>query len=105
MQTNSNQEQTVYHNKIKSYREFLFLVNFCHRVFDSLALKDDPEMFKSENKYKFYIGPGNNSMLVKSLMKRRFWWVQVDDPKQANFVWTQLKINVYFQYQRKSDLI
>ena len=37
-------------------------------------------------------------------MKRRFWWVEVDDPKAANFVWTQLKINNYYQFQCKSDL-
>jgi hypothetical protein len=41
-------------------------------------------------------------MLLKSLMKRRFWWTQVDDYKQANFVWTQLKINTYYQYQKKT---
>ena len=43
-------------------------------------------------------------MLIKSLMKRRFWWVPVDGPKEANFVWTQLKVNNYYQYQRKSYL-
>lgn len=37
-------------------------------------------------------------------MKRRFWWTQVDDYKQANFVWTQLKINTYYQYQKKTQL-
>ena len=44
-------------------------------------------------------------MLVKSLLKRRFWWVQVDDPKDANFVWTQLKINNYYQFEAKTHLI
>ena len=57
-----------------------------------------------ENKYKYYLGKGNNSLLVKSLLKRRFWWVEVDDPKNANFVWTQLKINTYYQFQPKSSL-
>ena len=33
-------------------------------------------------------------------MKRRFWWVQTDEVREANFVWTQLKNNVYYQYQR-----
>ena len=37
-------------------------------------------------------------------MKRRFWWTQVDDPRHANFVWTQLKINSFYQFQRKSYL-
>ena len=95
----------MYQNKIISYREFLFLVNFAHRVFHPLILKDDPEKFKAENKYKYYLGKGNNSLLVKSLMKRRFWWAEVDDLKQANFVWTQLKINTYYQFQPKSCLL
>ena len=41
-------------------------------------------------------------MLIQSLLKRRFWWTQVDDPKQANFVWTQLKINNYYQFEKKN---
>ena len=99
-----NSELTVYQNKIASYREFLFLINFAHRVFHPLLLKEDTEKCKTENKYKYYLGKGNNSLLVKSLMKRRFWWTEVDDPKAANFVWTQLKINTYYQFQPKSDL-
>ena len=34
----SNCDQTIYHQKIKSYREFLFLVNFAHRIYDPLIL-------------------------------------------------------------------
>lgn len=83
----------------------MFLVNFAHRIFDPLILIDDPDKHKIDNKYKFYLGPGNNSLLIKSLMKRRFWWVQVDDPKQANFVWTQLKVNNFYQFQKKTSLI
>ena len=76
----------------------MFLVNFAHRIFDPLILTDNSDKYKAENKYKYYIGKGNNSMLIKSLMKRRFWWTAVDDPKEANFVWTQLKINFYYQF-------
>jgi hypothetical protein len=30
------------------------------------------------NPYKAFIGPGNNYHLVKSVLKRRFWWTIVD---------------------------
>lgn len=30
-------------------------------------------------------------MLVRGLMKRRFWWTIVDKPEDAHFAWTQLK--------------
>lgn len=81
------------------------MMNFAHRVFHPLVLKEDGDKFKPENRYKYYLGKGNNSLLVKSLLKRRFWWTEVDDPKSANFVWTQLKINTYYQFEPKTSLI
>jgi hypothetical protein len=33
-------------------------------------------------------------MLIKSLIKRRFWWTIVDKPTEdVNFIWNQLKSN------------
>lgn len=49
------------------------MVNLAHGIFDSLHLKDS-NSFKPEQRYKFYLGKGNNYLLVKSLLKRRFWW-------------------------------
>lgn len=72
-------------NKIECYRDFLWKVNFSNNLFV------EPE-FDNDKPYRVYIGRGNNSMLVRGLMKRRFWWVIVDKPECANFSWTQLKI-------------
>lgn len=58
---------------MRHYREFLFMINLAHRIYDPIALKD-ANTFKPEHKYKFYLGKGNNYLLVKSLLKRRFWW-------------------------------
>lgn len=56
-------------------------------------------------KYKAWIGEGNNGNLIKSLLKRRFWWTILDEkPQKANFLWTQLKNNEYFTKQPKSDM-
>jgi len=43
--------------------------------------------------YKYYIGKGNNSIMVRSLFKNRFWWVQSEkeDMSISNFCWTQIK--------------
>lgn len=48
--------------------------------------------------YKYTIGKGNNSIMVRSLFKNRFWWVQGDesDLKSLNFVWTQNKVQKIF---------
>jgi hypothetical protein len=65
----------------------------------------DFNSIKPDNKYRFYLGKGNNYLLVKSLLKRRYWWVAEEDPKKANFVWTQLKLNYCYQQQPKAEPI
>ena len=45
-------------------------------------------------RYKAWVGSGNNGNLIKSLLKRRFWWHVLDEKSlNVNFIWTQLKIN------------
>lgn len=78
------------------------MVNLAHRIFDPVLLKDF-NTIKPENKYRFYLGKGNNYLLVKSLLKRRYWWIVEEDPKKANFVWTQLKLNYFYQMQPKAE--
>ena len=43
--------------------------------------------------YKYYIGKGNNSIMVRSLFKNRFWWIPSDknEMDSVNFMWTQIK--------------
>ena len=69
---NSSDEQ--YNKKIKSYLDFLFKINFSNQIYISLQLTalDDTISFNN-SKYKVYVGPGNNSLLIKSLLKRREW--------------------------------
>ena len=70
------------------------MVNYAHRKFDALVF---PEINKSDVRYRYYLGQGNNFFLIKSLMKRRFWWVEENDSKKCNFAWTQLKINWFYE--------
>jgi tubulin--tyrosine ligase len=51
--------------------------------------------------FKVFIGPGNNKMLVKGLMKRRNWWSIVDKSDECHFAWTQIKIPDIFNCQKK----
>ena len=44
-----------------------------------------------ESGYKCYIGPGNNSILVLHLLRKRWFWTKVEDWEQADFIWTQNK--------------
>jgi hypothetical protein len=58
---------TVYERKITSYIEFLYKLNFSNKIYIDLSLS------KPKTTYKVKIGPGNNGMLIRSLLKRRFW--------------------------------
>lgn len=48
--------------------------------------------------YKYFIGKGNNGGLIKKCMNSRPWWVLVDENHimEANFIWSQGKIQEYF---------
>lgn len=43
--------------------------------------------------YKYYLGKGNNSNLIKQCLSTRWWWTRVseEDIKTANLIWTQWK--------------
>jgi hypothetical protein len=54
---------------------------------------------------KMFVSFGNNSAIIKGIMRRRFWWQLVDKlSDDTNFVWTQLKLSDYFKKQPKRIL-
>jgi len=50
---------------------------------------------KSFQYYKVFVGVGNNSMLVRTLFKSRYWWLLHDKEEmdKVNFMWTQNRKN------------
>lgn len=52
---------------------------------------------------KYYVGRGNNSNLIKSVMKNRFWWEE-SCLDEADFIWTQIKIENTFNIQKLADV-
>lgn len=52
---------------MSSYLEFIYKVNFSNEIYVDLSLN------KYDQKYYVKVGKGNNSVLIKSLLKRRFW--------------------------------
>lgn len=93
----------IYEARITSYRELIFKLQWSYGIFSQM---DSQEQLKLDKKYKVYIGGGNNSPLIKELMKRRFWWQIVQDKggNDINFLWTQLKVPDYFKKQENSPL-
>jgi hypothetical protein len=51
------------------YRDLLWKINYSNGLYVIT-----PESMNSP--YKFYIGEGNNSNLIRGIMRRRFWWIQ-----------------------------
>lgn len=67
---------TVYEKKITSYIKFLYKVNFSNCIYTDLSLSSPGKI------YKVKVGPGNNSELIKMLIKRRFW-LEIDNSLQV----------------------
>ena len=78
------------------YRDFMWKVGF------SNGLVVEP-IEEYETKVKYYVGGGNNSNLIKGIMKRRPWFTLVDKPQEASFVWTQIKNSCFFTSQKKKE--
>ena len=53
--------------------------------------------------YKYFIGKGNNSEMVRSLMAARKWWTETLVLSEANFIWTQWNENQVFQLLPKGE--
>ena len=75
--------------KEKYYREFLV------KVLRSNGVEKIQFPTATFAPYKYYIGRGNNSGIVRTALKSRFWWSmgEYDDWSDYNFVWTQWKSN------------
>ena len=69
--------------KEKYYKEFLFTIN----QRNSISVTFPKASFAP---YKYFIGRGNNSMLIRACFKNRFWWSMgdFDEWDDYNFMWT-----------------
>lgn len=78
------------------YRDFIWRVGFSNEMVVGLVEE-------YESKVKFFVGGGNNSNLIKGIMKRRPWFALTDKQAEAQFVWTQIKVSSIFTTQRKGE--
>lgn len=94
----------LYMKKLKSFLDFLFKLNYSNRIYSSLQLSED---MINLSKYKVYVGKGNNSLLIKSLLKRRFWleFAETIDEENIHFYWSQNKNNKVHYRQKVSKFV
>lgn len=66
---------SIYERKITSFIEFMYKVNFSNSIYVDLSMSSSypSKVLGNKKVYKVFVGPGNNSELVKSVIKRRFW--------------------------------
>ncbi len=88
---------TVYERKITSLIQFLYKINFSNCIYSDLSLSQP-----KTTTYKVRVGPGNNGLLVKSLLKRRFW-LELVTQADCNFTWTQLTDQIIHDFQASTD--
>ncbi|CAD8057988.1 unnamed protein product [Paramecium primaurelia] len=76
-------QDIAFQEKYASMRHYFNIMNLSNCIFVQPTL----------NIYKAYVGKGNNGMLVRQILKSRWWWSIQDEMEQCHFVWTQLKVN------------
>ena len=76
------------------YRDFLWKIAYSFQF-----------ILNSYERPRYYIGPGNNSKLLRTLMARRWWWIRENDQTQATLVWTQLKLQEIYKTQPSMSTI
>lgn len=99
-QLSVNEGDVGYCRRIRNYLEFLFKVNFSNCLYANLDIRYEDSA--SHPKRKVFVGQGNNSQLVRSILKRRFWWEiasSIDEPGIA-FFWTQGKLEQVLASQK-----
>jgi hypothetical protein len=81
---NPKDKEKLMELKEKYYREFLIKINKSNNYDIKFPIGSFPP-------YKYYIGKGNNSILVRAALKTRFWWSMgdFDNWEDYNFLWTQ----------------
>jgi len=97
-----NKTQIVDHNFLRS-REFLSfskekILRYLYNAINKSNCNIEPDNSKSLAPFhqnRFYVGKGNNYILVKTVIKQRWWWSmnETEDFFNVNFLWTQWRKN------------
>lgn len=87
--------------RLANYREFVLTLYYCNSVYVDMVFP--LRLDASDTKVEVFVGSGNNSALVKRLLKKR-WWLYTAESIGANtmFVWTQIKHKGYVMSQKSS---
>jgi hypothetical protein len=94
--------QMMDHNFLRSMEFLSFskrkLLRYLYSVINKSNGNNEPDTSKSLAPFhqnRFYVGKGNNYILVRWVIKQRWWWSmnESEDFFNANFLWTQWRKN------------
>ena len=101
--------QNLLHNAILTANNMpqnIIELNMCGK--DTVSAAKDAANGKEESKIfaakKFYVGPGNNFPIVKSVLKQRYWWQYGSEESfstDCDFIWTSWKKQKHIDYLTK----
>ena len=76
--------------KIKFLSLFLYHINLENSLYSYYWYSTKYE-FQRKTGFKAYIWRGNNGKIVRTVLKKRWWWSLADkwDPNECDFIWTQ----------------
>ena len=77
------------------YRDLIWRVAYSNKL-----ILEFPQEY--EAKIRVFVGRGNNSRLVKSMITRRSWYQITERVEEATVFWTQIKIGHLFSTQNKN---
>jgi|JI6StandDraft_1071083.scaffolds.fasta_scaffold26968_4 hypothetical protein len=72
----SNEESmdTVFEEKARNYREMIFIVYLGCASYRDIEVCSTRFDRRQDVRYEYFVGRGNNANLIRSLMKKRWWW-------------------------------
>lgn len=93
---------SAYDIRLANYKEFIFTLYYCNSVYVDTIFP--VRLDASEAKVDVFVGSGNNSALVKRILKKR-WWLHILEAvtHSTMFIWTQIK-NRGFVLSQKSSM-
>jgi hypothetical protein len=77
--------------KEKSFETLLYQVNLSNGLYSDASLASPKCQFQKKTGFKAYVCKGNNGHIIKTILKKRWWWTLTDkcDPDEWDFIWTQ----------------
>lgn len=74
----------------KAFENLMYHINYENFLYTHNWLSNKTD-FQRKTNFKAYICRGNNGSIVKTVLKKRWWWTLVTkcDPEDCDFIWTQ----------------